>query len=92
MRKPAPLLALAVATLAALGPVASAAASSPVQQAGAPYTVLQMNLCLSGVAGCYPRTAYPAIVAEAAGQILEQDAQAVTLNEACRGDAERLVV
>ena len=38
---------------------------------GAPYTMLQMNLCLSGVAGCYGRTAYPAVVDEAVATIIE---------------------
>lgn len=50
---------------------------------GAPYTMLQMNLCLSGVAGCYGRTAYPAVVDEAVATIREHDAEAVSLNEAC---------
>lgn len=54
---------------------------------GAPYTMLQMNLCLSGVAGCYGRTAYPAVVDEAVATIVGQDAEAVSLNEACSGDA-----
>jgi hypothetical protein len=46
-----------------------------------------MNLCLSGSADCYARTAYPAIVDEAAERILEHDPGAVTLNEACSADA-----
>ncbi|MFC7724259.1 phosphatidylinositol-specific phospholipase C/glycerophosphodiester phosphodiesterase family protein [Nocardioides sp. GCM10028917] len=58
--------------------------------AGAPYTMLQMNLCLSGVAGCYGRTAYPAVVDEAVATILDQDAEAVSLNEACSGDAAEI--
>ena len=49
-----------------------------------------MNLCLSGQAACYPRTAYPAVVDEAVDQVLRQDAEAVTLNEACRGDAAEI--
>ena len=57
---------------------------------GAPYTMLQMNLCLSGVAGCYGRTAYPAVVDEAVATILDQDAEAVSLNEACSGDAAEI--
>ena len=55
--------------------------------AGAPYTMLQMNLCLSGLAGCFSRTAYPAVVDEAVAAIVAQDAEAVSLNEACSGDA-----
>ncbi|GAA5113427.1 hypothetical protein GCM10023339_17790 [Alloalcanivorax gelatiniphagus] len=57
---------------------------------GAPHTMLQMNLCLSGVAGCFGRTAYPAVVDEAVDTIVEQDAEAVSLNEACSGDAAEI--
>ena len=57
---------------------------------GAPYTMLQMNLCLSGVAGCYGRTAYPAVMDEAVATILAEDAEAVSLNEACSGDAAEI--
>ena len=32
-------------------------AASP---AGSTYTLMQMNLCLSGLAGCYGKVAYPA--------------------------------
>ena len=35
--------------------------------AGSNYTLMQMNLCLSGLAGCYGKAAYPAVVEEAAG-------------------------
>ena len=87
MRSLARLLALTVAILAVVTPgrAVSSAPSTPLS--GTPYTVLQMNLCLSGTADCYARTAYPAIVQEAAEQVRAQDPQAVTLNEACRGDA-----
>lgn len=51
------------------------------------YTLLQMNLCLSGIAGCYGRTEYPTVLDEAVQTILDQDADAVTLLEGCRGDA-----
>ncbi len=87
MRRLARLLVLTVAILVVVtpGPAVSSAPSTP--QRGTPYTVLQMNLCLSGTADCYTRTAYPAIVQEAAEQVMAQDPQAVTLNEACRGDA-----
>ena len=54
------------------------------------YTLLQMNLCLSGLAGCYGKTAYPAGVEEAVAQIRRARPDAVTLNEACRGDVERI--
>ena len=51
------------------------------------YTLMQMNLCLSGLAGCYGKTEYPAVVREALARIREAHPDAVTINEACRGDA-----
>jgi endonuclease/exonuclease/phosphatase family metal-dependent hydrolase len=48
---------------------------------------MQMNLCLSGLAGCYRRKVdYPAGVEEAIAQIQERHPDAVTVNEACSGD------
>ena len=95
MRKPATLVTLVVAAVSAVVVVA------PLPAARAPegpaptgptsgYTVLQMNLCLSGAASCFGRTAYPSVVGEAAAQVAEQDAEAVTLNEACSGDVAEL--
>ncbi len=49
-----------------------------------------MNLCLSGVAGCYAKVRYPAGVQEAVLQIREAHPDAVTLNEVCRGDVVRI--
>jgi endonuclease/exonuclease/phosphatase family metal-dependent hydrolase len=54
------------------------------------YTLLQMNLCLSGRAGCYGKVAYPAVVQEAVARIREAHPDAVTFNEACRGDVARI--
>ena len=87
MRKLAIVLALTVATLAAVGQAPAASLSPPARHSGTSYPVLQMNLCLSGQAGCYPRTAYPSIVDEAAEHVVNHDPEAVTLNEACSGDA-----
>ena len=47
---------------------------------------MQMNLCLSGLAGCYRKVAYPAGVEEAVARIREAHPDAVTLNETCRDD------
>jgi endonuclease/exonuclease/phosphatase family metal-dependent hydrolase len=47
---------------------------------------MQMNLCLSGLAGCYGKAAYPAVVEEALARIREARPDAVTFNEACRRD------
>lgn len=92
MRKPALVLALAAFTLAAISHVSafdrvSAMSSRSAHASGAAYTVLQMNLCLSGVADCYGRTAYPSVVEEAVAQVMKQAPSAVTLNEACSADA-----
>jgi endonuclease/exonuclease/phosphatase family metal-dependent hydrolase len=51
---------------------------------------MQMNLCLSGLAGCYGRAAYPAVVEEAAARIGQAHPDAVTFSEACEGDAARI--
>ncbi len=82
------LLALTalVAVAATTAPTAAAA-----QDSGRPeYSLLQMNLCLSGLAGCYPRTQYPAVVDEGIAKIRQTQPDAVTLNEACSGDVERI--
>jgi endonuclease/exonuclease/phosphatase family metal-dependent hydrolase len=47
-----------------------------------PYTLMQSNLCLSGLAPCYD----PAVVDEAVAQIRAARPDAVTFNEACRRD------
>ncbi len=58
-----------------------------VTPAGSTYTLMQMNLCLSGFAGCYSRVRYPAGVEEAVGRIRDDRPDAVTVNEACGNDA-----
>lgn len=84
------LLTLAVLfSTPVLAPPAGAAATSP-EHAGSPYRLLQMNLCLSGLAGCFGGTEYPKVVDEAIAQIDTIDPHAVTLNEACSGDVERI--
>ena len=50
------------------------------------YTLLQMNLCLSGLAGCYGKVDYPAGIEEAVTRINTARPGAVTVNEACSGD------
>ncbi|GGI99323.1 endonuclease/exonuclease/phosphatase family protein [Streptomyces brasiliensis] len=56
------------------------------QDAHPPYSLLQMNVCSSGYAGCYAGTEYPKIVDEVVDRIQADDVNAVTLNEACSGD------
>ena len=60
------------------------------EPAGSTYTLMQMNLCLSGLAGCYAKAAYPAGVEDAAARIGEARPDAVTVNEACRRDVARI--
>jgi endonuclease/exonuclease/phosphatase family metal-dependent hydrolase len=49
-----------------------------------------MNLCLSGLADCYVKVAYPSAVDEAAALIRAARPDAVTLSEACKGDTARI--
>ena len=87
MRKFVSLLAVDVAACAV---VVALPTDAPARRPGTSYTVLQMNLCLSGISGCFPRTAYPDVLDEAAAQVLDHEPQAVTLNEACSGDARAM--
>jgi endonuclease/exonuclease/phosphatase family metal-dependent hydrolase len=47
---------------------------------------MQMELCLSGLEGCYAKVDYPAVVREAITRIRAARPDAVTFNEACSGD------
>jgi endonuclease/exonuclease/phosphatase family metal-dependent hydrolase len=58
--------------------------------AGSTYTLLQMNLCLSGYGGCNGKAEYPDSVEEAVARIRATRPDAVTLNETCRGDVVRI--
>ena len=89
LRKTALVLVVAGLTLAAISHV-SAVWPLPRHAPGTVYTVLQMNLCLSGEADCYRRTAYPSVVEEASTQVFEQAPSAVTLNEVCSADAAEI--
>ncbi len=62
----------------------TAAAAAP--PSGSAYTLMQVNLCLSGLGGCYTKVQYPAAVEEAVARIREAHPDAVTVNEACGGD------
>ena len=64
--------------------------SRTVPPAGSTYTLMQMNLCLSGLAGCYGKAAYPAVVEEAVARIRDAHPDAVTFNESCRADVARI--
>jgi hypothetical protein len=67
------------------GPTEAAAHS-----AAGSYTLMQMNLCLSGLASCFGKVAYPAVVDEAVTRIRDAHPDAATFNEGCRGDVARI--
>ena len=90
MRRLAIMLAIAAAAAAALSPAVSSVSSSFAGSSESSYQLLQMNLCLSGQAGCYSEAAYPSILDEATEQIADQDPEAVTLNEVCSADVAEL--
>jgi endonuclease/exonuclease/phosphatase family metal-dependent hydrolase len=71
---------------------ASVSASTPSSGTAprTPYSVLQMNLCLSGFAECFDDTRYPKVVAEAIDVIAARTPRAVTVNEACSSDLARV--
>src|ERR687892_2698963 len=84
------VLVLALTGCSRSSGASGAPAPEPSTSGGAPagptYTLMQMNLCLSGLAGCYGKAAYPAVVEEAVARIREAHPDAVTFNEACRSD------
>jgi endonuclease/exonuclease/phosphatase family metal-dependent hydrolase len=84
------LLLAALCTLALSGCGGSSGGAQAREPAGSPYTLLQMNLCLSGLAGCYRKVAYPAVVDEAVARIKQARPDAVTLNETCQDDVGRI--
>jgi endonuclease/exonuclease/phosphatase family metal-dependent hydrolase len=67
----------------------SAALGVPGRDASS-FTLMQMNVCLSGFAGCFGRVAYPAGVDDAGARIRAARPDAVTVNEACQGDVARI--
>ena len=78
------------ALAAALATISAGTAPAVMNTTGSPYTVMQMNLCLSGLAGCYRRVAYPAVVDEAVRRVREAEPDSVTFNEACRSDVAQI--
>jgi endonuclease/exonuclease/phosphatase family metal-dependent hydrolase len=68
------------------------AAGRPSASGAAPssFVLMQLNLCLSGLAGCYDEAGHPALLREVVARVRAADPDAVTLNEACRRDAARI--
>lgn len=79
---------LALASAGCSGPIGVAPIAS--RSTGSRYSLMQMNLCLSGLARCYAKVEYPAVVQEAIARIGELHPDAVTFNEACHGDVARV--
>ena len=79
-----------VAPLLALAALATALVAPPAAPLPRPYELVQLNLCLSGVADCAPRTAYPAVLQEAEALLRAEQPAAVTVAEGCSGDVEAL--
>jgi endonuclease/exonuclease/phosphatase family metal-dependent hydrolase len=66
--------------------LSSGTAAAVPAPARSTYTLMQLNLCLSGLAGCYGKVDYPAGVQDAIARIREARPDAVTFNEACGND------
>jgi len=64
----------------------SGTAAAVSRSADSTYTLMQMNLCLSGLGGCYVKVDYPAGVEDAVARIRATHPDAVTFNEACSRD------
>jgi endonuclease/exonuclease/phosphatase family metal-dependent hydrolase len=89
-RSAVPLVAVGCGLVLALGGCSGSSGTGPAAVArpspGSAYTLMQMNLCLSGFSGCYPKVEYPAVVREAITRIRAARPDAITFNEACSGD------
>jgi endonuclease/exonuclease/phosphatase family metal-dependent hydrolase len=90
VRRCAVACALALALCGCSGSTGTSDAPAVAPAPSSTYTLMQMNLCLSGLAGCYGKTAYPAVVEEAVARIGEAHPDAVTFNEICRSDIARI--
>jgi endonuclease/exonuclease/phosphatase family metal-dependent hydrolase len=85
--------AVAVVALAGCGGASEksdAVMREPSASTGPTYTLMQMNLCLSGYSGCNGKEGYPAAVDEAVARIRQARPDAVTVNEGCRRDVARI--
>jgi endonuclease/exonuclease/phosphatase family metal-dependent hydrolase len=90
VRRCAVACALALALCGCSGSTGTSDAPAVAPAPSSTYTLMQMNLCLSGLAGCYGKTAYPAVVEEAVARIGKAHPDAVTFNEVCRSDIARI--
>ena len=88
--RPTILLRVAVGCALVLAVTGRGGPSNASVSLGSTYTLMQMNLCLSGFAGCYGKVAYPAGAEEAATRIRDARPDAVTLNEICERDVSQI--
>jgi endonuclease/exonuclease/phosphatase family metal-dependent hydrolase len=72
---------------ACVGVAATAALPAPGATAAVPVKVLQLNICHSGIAGCYTGDA---VMAKARAVIGSVRPDVLSVNEACSGDVEPL--
>lgn len=72
--------------LAAAGSTSGKRGAAVRVAAHSTYTLMQMNLCLSGLASCYRNVVYPAVLSEAAAWIRQTRPDAITFSEACGND------
>ena len=86
------MVRLVVAGCALLVALSGCGRPATPASAGRPaYTLMQMNLCLSGLADCYrEKVGYPAALGEAVSLIRRARPDAVTVSEGCRGDIARI--
>ncbi len=72
------------------GSRADGSAVAAPRAAPSSFVLMQMNVCLSGMSGCYDTVAYPAGVRDVVARIRRARPDAVTLNETCRADVDAI--
>lgn len=87
LKRPLVLMSM---TMVAVISISGTAIAASTPTAPHTYRLLQMNLCLSGIAGCFPGTQYPFVVDEAIDHIKADRPDVATLVESCSGDAQRI--
>lgn len=85
------MVRLVVGSCALVVALSGCGRSATAEPSGPAYTLMQMNLCLSGLADCYrDRVDYPDALHEAAALIRHTHPDAVTVSEGCSGDIARI--
>jgi endonuclease/exonuclease/phosphatase family metal-dependent hydrolase len=85
------MVRLVVAACALAVAVSGCGRSATAAPSGPAYTLVQINLCLSGLADCYrEKVDYPAALDEAVSLIRRVHPDAVTVSEGCSRDISRI--